>query len=83
MSAKFEMENPEKARFTLTVTLPLSEWKQVAKCLETNQGVVAYPLRQIIWDLTTEAERTWWKSGREASYQDSAGGSRAYDEVQR
>jgi len=65
------LDEPDKKPFTLVVTLPLSEWKKVAGLLQTDAGVVAYPLRQTIWDCVTDAEKVFWKSGREARYDGS------------
>lgn len=69
MTTRFYLDEPEKKPFTLVVTLPLSEWKKVAAALQTDAGVIAYPLRQTIWDCVSEAERTFWKSGMEDKYQ--------------
>lgn len=64
MTAHFEMTKPEDVNFTLTVTLPLKTWKAVADLLETDKGIVAYPLQRCIRDLTYQAQQTFWPSAK-------------------
>lgn len=74
MSTEFFLTEPDKQRFTLVVTLPLAEWKKVSALLSTREGVVAYPLQRTIQDCVSEAEKSFWKSGREAAYQETQEG---------
>jgi hypothetical protein len=58
------MTKPEDVNFTLTVTLPLKTWKEVASRLETERGIVAYPLQRCIHDLVSQAQQTFWPSAK-------------------
>lgn len=62
MTARFEMTKPDDVNFTLTVTLPLKTWNEVANLLETDRGIVAYPLQRCIRDLVSQATQTFWPS---------------------
>ena len=62
MSTYFEVTDPENTNFTLTVTLPLKTWREVSKCLQTDRGVVAWPLRRCINDVVDQATTRFWPS---------------------
>lgn len=68
MTTKFWLSKPLEQNFTLQVTLPLATWDKVAKCLETPQGVVAYPLQRIIGEAVAAAMKDWWATGQEDRY---------------
>jgi hypothetical protein len=58
---EFHLTDPERQNFTLTVTLPLSEWQKVAGLMRTDQGVVAYPLVRVIRECVDDACQKFWK----------------------
>lgn len=60
----FELENPGRQRFTLTVTLSLDDWMKVSKLMQTDQGIVGYPLYNCINDVVSQATRAFYPSAK-------------------
>jgi len=55
---KFYAENPDKIRFTLTVTLPLEEWKKIKQAIgQLSEGGDIY---SAIQDMIMKAENEFY-----------------------
>jgi len=57
LKTEFKVENPHNISLTLTLTLSLKEWVQLKGQLQPSHEWPARRLRDIIYDMTTQAEK--------------------------
>jgi hypothetical protein len=66
MSAQFNVEKPADVRITLTITLDLASWREIARRLGGTEPErpVGYPLIRVIDDMTSQVTQTFWPSAK-------------------
>lgn len=57
MRAVFRAVEPEKMEFSLTVTMPLKEWRELRTSLSVEGGYTSSRLCSAITDMTMHAEK--------------------------
>ena len=69
--SEFKIKDPEKIEFTLTFTMPLSDWKLLAKQFKANAGgYVEWPASQFTSDIssmTSQATQKFYPEAEEDS----------------
>lgn len=70
MNASLKIAKPDETEITVTLTMPLSDWKRLRNQLEASPVFTAYPswkMIEVIRDLVLHAETTFTASVTEES----------------
>jgi hypothetical protein len=59
ITARFKLDNPDQAAATLTVTMKVHQWRDIANQLSA-EAYESWPLRLAICDLVREAEKVFY-----------------------
>jgi hypothetical protein len=64
--AEFALASLDEVNATLTITLPIKRWREIAKSLST-EDYAQWPLREVIVDLITQAQQHFQFTEKEPS----------------
>ena len=63
MANRFRAENPEKHRYTLTITFTIEDWIKIRDKLHSNSvpdSFAAQQFRRDITDMVSQAKEVYW-----------------------